>query len=354
MANCKILSLNEAEDWKSYLSKLPIVQQDVYFTPEYYRLYENYSDGQAKCFIFESNGEVVVYPFLINSINKMGYDLDDEYFDIQGAYGYNGVATTNCSIDFQHKFYSCFKEYCKENKIIAEFTRFHPLVENHKFSTGWMQIEFNRKTVYIDLSNNYESIWNGFQESTKKQIKKAVKRFNLSCKILKNDIVILDTLIDIYHQTMVRVSSTPYLYFNKEYFNLLINNDNTISLVALYEEKPVAVITALVSKYYIHGHLGGSLKEFMFMSPSSFLYNEMIKYGQSLGCKYLHVGGGVTQNPDDSLLKYKTNFSKTLSDFYIGKKLINQSIYNQVTAQWQAKFPDKDQMNNNFLKYHSV
>jgi hypothetical protein len=92
--NWKILTLKDRDEWNNSIRALPIAQQDIYYTPEYYSLYENYGDGKAQCFVFEKDGEIALYPFLINSVNDLGYDLDDEYYDIQGAYGYNGVVSS--------------------------------------------------------------------------------------------------------------------------------------------------------------------------------------------------------------------------------------------------------------------
>ena len=35
----EVLSLKNKKEWSALLSKLPIEQQDIYFTPEYYELY---------------------------------------------------------------------------------------------------------------------------------------------------------------------------------------------------------------------------------------------------------------------------------------------------------------------------
>ena len=64
--NFFLLSLNEANIWNSYLHKLPRDQQDIFYTPEYYQLYEELGDGKAQCFVYEKNGEFDLYPFLIN------------------------------------------------------------------------------------------------------------------------------------------------------------------------------------------------------------------------------------------------------------------------------------------------
>ena len=78
----RILTLSEKDEWSKLLDKLPIEQQDIYYTPDYYELYERNGDGKAMCFVYEKNDDVALYPFLIKCINNLGYELDEEYFDI--------------------------------------------------------------------------------------------------------------------------------------------------------------------------------------------------------------------------------------------------------------------------------
>ena len=96
----KVLGLIDSADWNKLLDSLSPDRKDVYFTPDYYSLYQKYGDGEARCFVFEQDGEVVLYPFLINPITTLGYKLDKEYYDIQGAYGYNGIIDSSEDTDF--------------------------------------------------------------------------------------------------------------------------------------------------------------------------------------------------------------------------------------------------------------
>jgi lipid II:glycine glycyltransferase (peptidoglycan interpeptide bridge formation enzyme) len=349
MANISIVSTSDFSQWHKYLQRLPIEQQDIYFMPEYYKLYEENGEGKAICFIFERNGEIALYPFLINEINKLGYDLNKKYYDIQGSYGYNGVISSTTNNEFVEDFYNNFEEYCKQNNIVAEFTRFHPLINNYEFSLRHLDIIFDRKTVYIDLYQNYDIIFKKFQKTTRKQIKRAINRYNIEVRYFENDLNQLDTFINIYYSTMDRVKSIQYLYFNKEFIKQLIEKTQNVIFVAYFENKPIGVIIAFYNKTYMHGHLGGALLEYLPMYPYSLLYTEMIKFGQTKGCRFLHVGGGATTNPEDSLLKYKMNFSDTTLDFYIGKKVYKKEIYDLIIKQWEQKYPEKKEMYKNFL-----
>ena len=49
----KVLTLDEKEEWSKLLEKLPVDQQDIYYTPDYYELYEKNGDGKAICFVLK-------------------------------------------------------------------------------------------------------------------------------------------------------------------------------------------------------------------------------------------------------------------------------------------------------------
>jgi len=352
MSDYKVLTHSDAKLWSEYFFRLPNCQQDIYFTPEYYKLYEDYGDGIAHCFIYEKDGDIALYPFLKNSVNEIGYILDDQYYDIQGAYGYNGIVSTTDKEHFINSFYLAFDDYHAKSNIIAEFTRFHPLLENYKFSQERMSVFFDRKTVFVDLKNSYESILHDFQKTTRKQLKRCHHKHNLEVEIIENDISQIEVFYSIYTEAMARVQSIEYLYFNIEYFRKLISTTKSALFIAKQECKPIAAIIAFYNDYYIHGHLGGALTDFLNTSSYSLLYSEIIKFGKEKGCKYFHVGGGATNEIDDKLLLFKLNFSDTTADFYIGKKIHNQLIYDNVIKQWENKFPEKtDLFKNRILKY---
>lgn len=345
----KILSLLVKQEWKDYLNKLPIKQQDIYYSPEYYSLYENFGDGKAQCFVLEKDGEIALYPYLINSINNLGYNLEQEYFDIQGSYGYNGVVSSSYSPEFIDAFYQAFNEFCSSNNIVAEFTRFHPIIQNVNFSNRHLKTYFDRNTVIIDTSKPLESLWADLQKTTKKQIKRAYDRHNIKVKILTGNQFELDTFVNIYGESLKRVESSKYLYFNENYFEQLLRMPQTIQLVAYIDDKPISTITVLLGQNMLHGHLGGTLDEFITFSPFSLLYWEMIKIAKEHNLQFLHVGGGATPDKEDKLLLYKEHFSDLKGDFNIGKQVHNEIIYDRIIQQWKENHHHSYRLHSNKL-----
>lgn len=337
----EICSLSDKNKWLKYLEQIDISARDIYFTPEYYSIYEKNNDGKARCFIFEKEGQIAVYPFLINSINEIGYDLGYNYFDIQGAYGYNGVISTCCDNWFKGSFYNKFREYCNDSKIIAEFTRFHPLIKNENFSRGFLDIFFNRSIVTIDLKQELSGIWtNSFTPSNRNKIRKAKKK---EYRIINSkDNYHLDAFEKIYSETMKKVHADRYYYFRRNYFENIAKLSDYESLFLFVknpENEILATTIILMYGEYANYHLSASSEQNKENSVINFLLHECIRFLKERNLHYFNLGGGATTEKNDKLLKFKMNFSRELADFSIGKKIYNHVIYKQVIKQWEQKHP---------------
>lgn len=352
MTNFNILNLTDSEKWNEYLQRLPIELQDIYYTPEYYRLYEELGDGRATCFVFYDGEDIALYPFLLNSVNTLGYNLDNQYYDIQGAYGYNGIVSSSYKKNFISSFYSSFKDYILKNNIIAEFTRYHPIIQNDLFAVNMNVVE-DRKTVFLDITKEYDYIWSHFYSGiNRNMIRKALKN-HISISI-SNNINEYFLFYDIYKRTMQNIGADEYFYFSRNYFEnfktLLSNNHKLI--VAKIDDKLICAMILMFHGKYAHYHLSGRLKEFSNTGVNNLILDEAIKIAQKEGCSVFHFGGGTTNLQNDSLLKFKSNFSNDKRTFHIGKKIHNKNIYNEVVNQWEIKFPEKvEQYKNLILKY---
>lgn len=353
--NYKILTLQDTKEWNELITRLPEDQQDIYYTPEYYSLYENYGDGKAQCFVFEKNGKLALYPFLINSVNAIGYNLDNEYFDIQGTYGYNGVISSNYNEEFINNFYREFYKYCSENNIIAEFTRFNPYLKNRNFSKNHLQVILNRKTIVLDINDSIDHIWaNSFSSKNRNMIRKALKK-DYSFSIDNSNRGAID-FYNIYLKTMKRIGADSYYYFNETMFLQMIKNPAFQFLFIVDKaNKRVAAMILMVSDKYAHYHLSGRNIKKADNSVNNYLLYEAVRLAQEKGVEVFHFGGGNSLDKNDSLFKFKSNFSKDHLDFYIGKKIHNQEIYDKVIKQWKIKNPKFNKYSKDFLlKYRQM
>lgn len=338
-----LLSLKDKSEWSRQHDSLPTDQQDVYFTPEYYALYEQNGDGRACCFVYGEEGGIVLYPFLLNSINQLGYKLNDSYYDIQGAYGYNGIVTSSKDDGFIARFHDCFDQFCQEHHIVAEFSRFHPLLNNQILASPKMQTFYSRHTVSLDLSLSEDDIW-------MKQI--GSKNRNMIRKAEKEGVTIVesdgyDTFKRLYDGTMTNLHAEDFYFFPQAYYEGYKQTfkDKSMLCLAMYEGKPIASSMFMFSDDYAHYHLSGRDKEYSRYAANNLILWYAIRKAKERGCKWFHFGGGTTGNENDSLLKFKKEFSRTETEFWIGKRVHNQAVYNDIVRQWRTKCPEHYESN---------
>ena len=151
--------------WKKILDKNNI--NDILYFPEYLMLWELNGDGIAKNFFYKCDYGIVLYPFLIRKINDLEFfqqmKIDEIFYDITSPYGYGGplVKPYNKSDKklLLEGFIKEFSLFCKKNNIVSEFTRFHPLMENHANFIDRLEIEKMNSIIYVDLSVSEEELW---------------------------------------------------------------------------------------------------------------------------------------------------------------------------------------------------
>lgn len=338
--------------WNDYLNSFSPSLRDPYFTSRYYSL----ESAKAECFVYREDENIFFYPFIKTKINSLGYDLDKNYFDIEGAYGYNGaIIKDDTKTDFIAKARKKFIAYCKEENIVAEFMRFNPLYENHKYFSDMSIVHVN-KNIIVDL--NAPDIWmNSYEHSSRKNVKKAI-RSNLTYKIIDAKDMSEEKIkifYDIYRSTMQRNSANDEYLFSMEYF-LSVKNSmayNALFIFIFKDESAISAELVLLNTYVAYSFLGGTLEEYFLYRPNDYLKHILIETLKERGLSFFILGGGVS--PDDGIFKYKRNFSKNgIYDFFIGKSVYNQEIYDIIIQQWMKKVDlrTEEKYKNYLLKYH--
>jgi hypothetical protein len=345
----EIFSLKQADKWQKFLEALPSEMQDIFYSPHYYQLNEKNNSGKTQCYVYSKNDKIAIYPFLINSINSLGYDLDKICFDIQGAYGYNGIISNTTDKDFQIDFFKEFENYCIENNVIAEFTRFNPVLENHLFSKGYEIIK-SQENVIVDLrSSDIEHEL--YEYSSRKNIKKALRSGLKIIKITDDKYAWIKTFIDIYYQTMERNKAEKYYYFNAEYFVNLLKQSSSNLYFTLLDDQPISTEIVLAGKINAYSFLGGTLEKYYPLRPNDLLKDFIIRDLKNSGYHFFCLGGG-----SEGVIRYKKSFSKNGSrTFYIGKKIYDKEVYHNIHSQWKEKFPNEYNRNGNkVLGYRDI
>jgi lipid II:glycine glycyltransferase (peptidoglycan interpeptide bridge formation enzyme) len=298
---------------------------------DYYRLHELNGEGEACLFVYETGGGVGIYPFMKKRIR--GYPLEGEYYDIQTAYGYGGPTATSESRSFWEGFESAFLDYAKSSAIVAEFVRFHPLLRNHGGFIEQIQVEKNRTTVVIDVREEEDAI---FARQVDGRGRRAIRKAYKASPRVSYDYDV-DVFSKLYESTMRDNNASEYYYFSSEYFAHLgkIKGFNVVNVIL--DEQVAASGIFIGHGMYCHYHLYGRDKAFSGVCVGHNTIWEAVKIARGKGYSFLHLGGGRTNEPSDSLFVFKKQFSRDFRDFYIGKRVLNEKVYSYLIEEWRRR-----------------
>lgn len=303
---------------------------DLYFDDNYGKLYEKIENGKYVKFEIETENGKISNRFLLREIPEK--IKDTQYYDIVTPYGYGGPIIENLignKDELLREYEEKFESYCKDNNIVSEFIRFHPLIKNYEDFKIYNPI-YMRKTLITKLDEE-DVIQNQFGKSAKRNIKQAINK-GVTYRIIEEPSD-LSNFKKLYYDTMDRNSATDYYYFDDEYFGNIIKyfKDELILFEAIFEEEVISSIICFKWNKTLHEHLSATNSEYLYLSASYLLKKAIVLWGIENNCEIMHHGGGKSNDLEDSLYLFKKNFAKLYeTDFYVGKKIWNQKIYDEL------------------------
>ncbi len=335
------------ENWNQYLENIPSELQDIYFREEYVRLYETENE-KACCFVYQEGESTLLFPFLRRVFEYKG----NTYFDFETAYGYGGPVSNDHSEVFMAQALESMKTKAIEENYICGFIRFHPVLANWDCFDKVGRLIPDRKTIAIDLTGGVEATWmNEIHTKNRNVIKKGDK--NGLEFVVDNDFNYLKEFEALYNSTMDKLEVDGFYYFKPKYYEQFQNTiENRFLGIVKHEDKVVAGAIFFYQKPFGHYHLAGSDKTSLKLSPNNFLLWGAAKELINRGVRYFHLGGGTDGSEENSLYQYKRKFSKHEYEFRLGKMIFNQELYDEISADWMAKNPEKaEKMKYILLKY---
>ncbi|CAM2938630.1 GNAT family N-acetyltransferase [Salinicoccus roseus] len=305
------------------------MNKDIYFTEGYAQVNELIEHGEAVFIEVECE-----YGHITHSAIKreIGIEVDGEkYYDLVTPYGYGGpIIHEYTHLDrLVEVFEKTLVEYCERHNIVSEFVRFHPVFQNQEPFRSIYDVQYLRKTVGTDLMSYDDVFQSEFNATARRRVRKLIKDDRFSCLVAAKFEDIED-FIEIYNDTMDRHHATDYYYFDRGYFERLKwqFGDELLTTSVFFEGKIIAMGLYFMSDDIIHDHLNGTLAEYLHHSPAYLLKYTMMNWAKANSFSLVHYGGGVSNDAEDSVLKFKKRFSShTEFDFHIGRKVWNQDVY---------------------------
>lgn len=340
MAVLKTLTLTEKsidiKAWNKIITST--FNYDFYHLAGYHLIAHKNGEGIPALLAFEESDYLIALPLLFKPVAQVDGLESSDYLDASSVYGYAGPVFSRPDIPKPviREFQKLVKQYLNEQKVIAVFSRLHPLYVQHQVIDGLGSIVPSGQTVSINLTippdQQLKQYIKGHRYSINKLKRSGWKCISCCGSACKEKL--LDEFVAIYWETMKRVAANEYYYFSREYFERLFQlSDVEIWIFAATKDNKIgaAGIFSLcngIVQYY----LSGTKPEFFKESPIKLILDEVRLWAIRRGARIFHLGGGVG-GKQDLLFSFKAGFSEYHHQFNLWKWVVDQEKYNEICAK---------------------
>lgn len=276
-------------------------------------------------FIHRENEKIFYHAF------HQGKVRGTAFFDIQSPYAYGGPLFSSRDALFQTRAWKSYLDWCREQNILAEFTRFHPLLQNWSSYPG--ESCSLRETVWIDLQA--EDAFSSYSSRVRNGIRKALKN-GLRVEWIKNS-ASLQTFAGLYSRAMERLQADRFYFFPREYFEKLLVWPESRLAFCFKGKEVLAAALFMGQAHIMEYHLAAGTSEGNKWNAGSLILHQAAGLARKLGCRFLHLGGGTDNRPDNSLFFFKAGFSRQRACYRIGRIIHRPRFYEGLKNEWQDR-----------------
>ena len=350
MQRTTVLTLREEASWRALADSFP--RPDLAQTPRFSRVYQHKGDGRAECFVYQDDDGRVLYPYIRRDLRALPFYTRDlgGCADIWTPYCYGGFVHDAPAARAPHllaSFRRSFEDFARETRIVSEFVRFHPLLQNQEgVAPHFDRLRLHRDNVVIDLALDERQLLAGCRASYQHCIRKA-RQAGLELKVERPEGAA--RFADLYRRTMERHRQTGYLRFDLEYFERLfaeLSQDMELASVC-HRGRTVAMALFLKGADYLDYFLCGSEADGFPLHPNHFMLFEMALWAKARSYRLLHLGGGR-----DSLYFFKRGFSRQTRPFFTAAKVHHPELYRELARRRHSALPPPGAAADGFFPTH--
>ena len=349
----RIIDYKNSLEWNSIVDSFP--ESDIYYRCEYTASLLP-GNKRGVLLLFNGSESRICMPVIISDIADdpkfRGLIPNGFFFDMETPYGYGGPLFDGYCKNDLLTFREELSEWCKHERIVSLFIRFHPLLKNAEPSEIMFDdVAYAHKTIFLDTTDN-DLISQNAAATCRHSIRLA-ERKGVSVQF-DESFENIETFKSIYESVMDLHNADESYYFPKSYYDFLRDNfsRNTILITAQYENKVIAGCLWFYDENTIHYHLSGSLNEYRGLPATNLIIYKAACWANEKGIKALHLGGGMSEN--DSLFAFKKTFNKNgFVDFYIGKSVFLPEKYNELLDIRVKEDSLFDRNNSRLIQYRA-
>jgi hypothetical protein len=344
------VTLIEADDqeWDSWIEA---TEHDVYHTAGYHRVPAFAGDGTPQLLVYGSRDRFVAWPYLLQYIATSDPVIGSPAFDITSTYGYGGPLVKGCEADdpLIGRAWEAFQHVWTEQHVVTVFTRFHPILRNHRWFVDQLQprddadarlgVTMTGETVSIDVTRPDAEALADYPRVMRQEI--AQNRRRGLTTIVDPDLEHLTVFVDLYRETMERNNAQSSYFVEREYFESLKRElgEDVVLFVTRSDDDVVAACLFLSHHGILHPHLAGTSTKYLSMSPLKVMWDDVRIWAAQRGDRVMHLGGG-RGGTKDSLFAFKARFSPLRHEFYTGRWILDRPRYERLAASSRGADPE--------------
>ncbi|MBZ5557423.1 MAG: GNAT family N-acetyltransferase [Acidobacteriia bacterium] len=322
--------------WQSCLDRLrPLGLGDIYFSRAYHQLNLCAAD-RATAFAYEDGGDLFFLPI----VRRPAPPQSEGWFDAESAYGYGGPLSTSAQRGFLEAAWTAFLAAARRERIFCCFLRFHPLLENQRWALEpWVTACDQRATVWMALDTDEEAALAQYRADTRSKVRRAQSSAIEVTRLDGRDA--LRRFARLYRQTMMDVEAGAEYFFPDAYFDRIADTlaGQYSVFLATLDGREIGGVLTLQSERFVHLHLSATDRNTRGLGTANLLRHAAIVAHLGAG-RTFHFGGGLTNDPADTLLQFKKGFAKETARFYIGKVTPEPAVYRAFCERWERAHPD--------------
>lgn len=317
---------------------------DIYYRDSYAGLYAGPEDHLFK-FEYREAGELFFNMAIKRPIRKIGTELCDEgFYDLETPYGYGGCLSSSGDKAFIDRAMEAYKLRCHEERIVAEFIRFHPSNTFHRnYPDCFDLLVDDRDVVVVDLEPEQEQRWSGYHPKTRNILRKCAKMLEFRSS---DDIAMFEKL---YSETMVKNQADDFYLFDRTYFDALLAMDEVRLYAVSCDGRVIAMAFILRGEEMAHYHLSANATNSLRSNGNYYLLDQAFEEMRKEGAVRFLLGGGRSSDPEDTLLSFKRKFSQNAARFHIAGMIHDEAKYREYVGWWESLNPASTV--RYFLKY---
>jgi hypothetical protein len=344
------VTLIESDDveWDTWIEA---TDHDIYHTAGYHRVPAFAGDGTPQLLIYGTRDRFVAWPYLLQQIATDDPAIGSPAFDINSTYGYGGPLVKGCEVGdpLIGRAWEAFQRVWREQHVVSVFTRFHPILENHRWFVGALQPADDPdaglgmiptgETVSIDVTRPDAEALANYPRIMRQEIAQGRRR-GLTTAV-DTDLEDLDIFVELYQETMARNNAKQSYFVGRDYFESLKREvgDDVILFVTRCDGDIVGACLFLAHHGILHPHLAGTATKYLAMSPLKVMWDDVRIWAAQRGDRVMHLGGG-RGGTRDSLFAFKARFSPERHTFYTGRWVLDRPRYDRLAAKALGVDPD--------------